>query len=109
MAKFLRWTTFLVIFSLFIISSNKHLETPMKIQQERISILEKAKNSTDPAILKQAEMVRIDIEKEYRDYKESEVAKKELYEILQYAWRLVSVIVLVLTIGFLSNHVNRFR
>lgn len=108
MAKFLRWMTFLVIFSLFIIS-NKHLETPMKIQQERISILEKAQNSTDPAILKQAEMVRIDIEKEYRDYKESEVAKKELYEILQSAWRLVSVIVLVLTIGFLSNHVNRFR
>lgn len=49
MAKFLGWTTFLVIFSLFIIS-NEHLETPMKTQQERISILEKAKNSTDDSI-----------------------------------------------------------
>lgn len=34
--------------------------------------MEQAKNSSDPAVLKQAELVRMDIEQEYREKKQDE-------------------------------------
>ena len=38
-----------------------------QVQKERVEILERAKNSSDPEILKQAELVRRDISQEYND------------------------------------------
>lgn len=38
-----------------------------RVQKERVEILERAKNSSDPKILKQAELVRSDISQEYND------------------------------------------
>ena len=38
-----------------------------KVQKERVEILERAKNSSDPEILKQAELVRRDISQEYNN------------------------------------------
>ena len=37
-----------------------------------MTVLEQAKNSSDPAVLKQAELVRMDIEQEYREKKQDE-------------------------------------
>lgn len=39
----------------------------VKTQRERVEILERAKYSSDPAVLKQAELIRNDIEGEYHD------------------------------------------
>lgn len=38
-----------------------------KVQKERVEILERAKTSSDPEILKQAELVRRDISREYNN------------------------------------------
>lgn len=58
-----------------------------KTQRERIEILKLAKNASDPAILKQAEIVRIDIERDYNHTsKESEdlLSSEDLSEIYRY-------------------------
>lgn len=77
-----------------------------KTQRERIEILERAKNSSDPAILKQAELVRNDIERDYNNNisrqittkeEESEISK-ELSEI----FRLMGVLLIpAIPIGFI--------
>lgn len=47
-----------------------------KLQKERVLLLEQAKTSTDPAVWKQAEIIRSDIKRDYQSYKK----EKELEE-----------------------------
>ena len=49
----------------------------VKTQRERIEILEMAKNSSDPAVLKQAELVRRDIEQDYAQNIEKQTTASE--------------------------------
>jgi len=51
-----------------------------RTQRERIEILELAKNSSDPAILKQAELVRIDIERDYNNILKKDVTNENTSE-----------------------------
>jgi hypothetical protein len=51
-----------------------------RTQRERIEILELAKNSSDPAILKQAELVRIDIERDYNNILKQDVTNENTSE-----------------------------
>ena len=51
-----------------------------RTQRERIEILELAKNSSDPAILKQAELVRIDIERDYNNILKQDVINENTSE-----------------------------
>lgn len=72
-----------------------------KTQRERIEILKLAKNASDPAILKQAEIVRIDIERDYNHTsKESEdlLSSEDLSEI----YRVMKIsLMLALPVGFI--------
>lgn len=45
-------------------------------------VLEQAKNSSDPAVLKQAELVRMDIEQEYREKKQDEWIRRNAIYLL---------------------------
>lgn len=58
--------TAIVISSIALFSPARSLNIA-KTQRERIEILERAKYSSDPAVLKQAELVRNDIEGDYHD------------------------------------------
>jgi hypothetical protein len=58
-----------------IIGENKNVD-PVKLQKERVLLLEQAKTSTDPAVRKQAEIIRSDINRDYQSYKK----EKELEE-----------------------------
>ena len=49
----------------------------VKTQRERIEILEMAKSSSDPAVLKQAELVRRDIEQDYAQNMEKQTTASE--------------------------------
>lgn len=57
------------------IGENKNVD-PVKLQKERVLLLEQAKTSTDPAVRKQAEIIRSDINRDYQSYKK----EKELEE-----------------------------
>ncbi|WP_455021826.1 hypothetical protein [Neisseria elongata] len=53
-----------------------------KTQRERIEILKLAENSSDPAILKQAEVVRIDIERDYNHIIKKDVISEKSEDLL---------------------------
>lgn len=71
-----------------------------QVQKERVEILERAKNSSDPEILKQAELVRRDISQEYNNGMENPnqgMSESELSEL----WLQIRVFLfIVLIIGF---------
>ena len=59
------------------------LPTPAReTQRERIEILKLAENSSDPAILKQAEVVRIDIERDYNHIIKKDVISEKSEDLL---------------------------
>lgn len=71
-----------------------------QVQKERVEILERAKNSSDPEILKQAELVRRDISQEYNKgiaNPNQGMSESELSEL----WLQIRVFLfIVLIIGF---------
>lgn len=70
----IRYKLLFVIFCLFCTACSPYSydSSKSKVYQERMTVLEQAKNSSDPAVLKQAELVRMDIEQEYREKKQDE-------------------------------------
>ena len=75
-----------------------------KTQRERIEILEMAKNSSDPAVLKQAELVRRDIERDYTRSTETQTAapkpESETSKLWSKLWAEIwSIVVTVVSIG----------
>ena len=77
-----------------------------KTQRERIEILERAKNSSDPAILKQAELVRNDIERDYNNNISRQITTKEeeseISKELSETFRLMGVLLIpAIPIGFI--------
>lgn len=71
----------LVLFAIVsMIGENKNAD-PVKAQKERVLLLEQAKTSTAPAVLKQAEIIRADIERDYQSYKKGEEFKEEKVEL----------------------------
>ena len=70
----IRYKLLFVIFFLFCTACSPYSydSSGTKVYQERLTVLEQAKNSSDPAVLKQAELVRMDIEQEYREKKQDE-------------------------------------
>ena len=73
-----------------------------QVQKERVEILERAKNSSDPEILKQAELVRHDISQEYnkdRANPNQGMSESELSELwLQIRVFLLIVLIIAFTI-----------
>lgn len=68
----------LVLFAIIsMIGENKNVD-PVKLQKERVLLLEQAKTSTDPAVLKQAEIIRADIERDYQSYKKGEELEEKV-------------------------------
>lgn len=77
-----------------------------KTQRERIEILERAKNSSDPAILKQAELVRNDIERDYNSNISSKIKtnenESEISKELSDLFRLIGILLIpAIPIGFI--------
>lgn len=75
-----------------------------KTQRERIEILEMAKNSSDPAVLKQAELVRRDIERDYTRSTETQTAatksESETSKLWSKLWAEIwSIVVAAVSIG----------
>lgn len=72
--RIIRYKLLLVMFCLFCTACSPYSydSSRSKVYQERMTVLEQAKNSSDPAVLKQAELVRMDIEQEYREKKQDE-------------------------------------
>ena len=71
----------LVLFAIVsIIGEHKNVD-PVKLQKERVLLLEQAKTSTDPAVRKQAEIIRSDIERDYQSYKKGVEVEKEKVEL----------------------------
>lgn len=64
----------------FVVGENKNAD-PVKAQKERVLLLELAKTSTDPAVLKQAEIIRADIERDYQSYKKGGEFEEEKVEL----------------------------
>lgn len=71
----------LVLFAIFsMIGEHKNVD-PVKLQKERVLLLEQAKTSTDPAVRKQAEIIRTDISRDYQSYKKGDEFEKEKVEL----------------------------
>lgn len=71
----------LVLFAIVsMIGEHKNVD-PVKLQKERVLLLEQAKTSTDPAVLKQSEIIRADIERDYQSYKKRGEFEEEKVEL----------------------------
>lgn len=77
----------------------------VRTQRERIEILERTNNSSDPVILKQAELVRNDIERDYNNVSRQITTKEEESEIpkeLSALFRLIGILLIAaMPIGFI--------
>ena len=90
----------MVIISAFILCSCSNYESnKVQVQKERIEILEQAKNSSDPAVLKQAELVRMDIDKDYESMK-NEQETKDLVYIIACGLILIIIFTVKIFIGY---------
>lgn len=100
----------MAIFSSIIISLTYQSKSKEEVMAERIVILEKAKDSTDPAVLAMAKSIQEEITKEQEQKEQSRIAKEQrdkFFEENKLAIVIAVVIFNILAMLFVFKIFNR--